>query len=53
MRGLRAIGAIFAAPARLDAEQTAALHFFAMPVLEMNRPALRNQLEQWLMVESR
>jgi hypothetical protein len=42
MRGLRAIGAIFAASAGLDAEQTTALHFFATPMREMHSPALRN-----------
>jgi hypothetical protein len=53
MRGLRTIGAIFAAPARLDAEQTAALYFFATPMREMHSPALRNQIEERLMIVSR
>ena len=37
MRGLRAVSAIFAAAAGLDAEQTAALHFFATPMLQDGR----------------
>ena len=53
MRGLRAIGAIFAASTSLDAEQTAALHLFATPVLEMHSPALRNQIEERLMIVRR
>jgi hypothetical protein len=51
VRGLRAIGAVFAAPARFDAKQTATLHFFATPVGEMHSPALRNQIEQRLMIK--
>src|SRR6266516_5773513 len=51
MRGLRAISAIFAASARLDAEQTAALHLLAAPMLEMHRPAVRNQIEKRLMIQ--
>src|SRR6266567_611278 len=42
VRRLRAIGAIFAAAAGLDAEQTATLHRLAGPMLEMHSPALRN-----------
>ena len=52
MSGLRTISAIFAAAASLDAKETAPLHFFAMPMLKMNSPALRNEIEQRLMVES-
>jgi hypothetical protein len=37
--------------AGLDAKQTAALHLFTTPKLEMNSPALRNQVEEWLMIE--
>jgi hypothetical protein len=51
MSGLRTISAVFAAAASLDAKQTAPLHFFATPMLKMNSPALRNEIEQWLMVE--
>src|SRR5438309_6782564 len=40
VRRLRAIGAIFATPAGLDAEQTATLHRLAGPMLEMHSPAL-------------
>jgi hypothetical protein len=50
MSGLRTISAVFAATAGLDAKQTAPLHFFATPMLEMNRAALRNQIEERLMV---
>src|SRR4030095_10355785 len=53
MRGLRAIGAIFAAAAGLDAEQTTALHLFATPMREMRSPALRNQIEERLMIKRR
>src|ERR1700730_13584291 len=51
MRRLRAISAVFAAAAGFDAEQTAPLHFFPAPMLEMNFPALRNQIKQRLSVE--
>ena len=51
MSGLRTVGAIFAATAGLDAKQAASLHFFATPMLKMNSPALRNEVEQRLMVE--
>ena len=51
MSGLRTISAVFAAAAGLDAEQTAPLHFFGTPMVKMNSAALRNQLEQWLVVE--
>ena len=51
MSGLRTISAVFAAATRLDAKQTAPLHFFATPMLKMNSSALRNQVEQGLMVE--
>jgi hypothetical protein len=45
MSGLRAISAVFAAAAGLDAEQTAPLHFFATPMLKMNSAALRNEVK--------
>ncbi len=51
MRTLRAVAAIFAATAGLDAEQTAALHLLTAPMLEMQRAALRNQIEERLAVE--
>jgi hypothetical protein len=51
MSGLRAISAIFAAPTSLDAEQAAALDFFPAPMLQMNSAALRNQIEQRLMIK--
>lgn len=51
MSGLGTIGAIFAATAGLDAKQTASLNFYATPMLKMNSPALRNEIEQRLMVE--
>jgi len=51
MSGLRTISAVFAAAAGLDTKQTAALHFFAIPILKMNGSALRNKIEQRLMVE--
>jgi hypothetical protein len=51
MSGLRTISAVFAAAAGLDAKQAAPLHFFATPMLKMNSPALRNEIEQRLMVE--
>ena len=53
MRGLRAIRAIFAATTGLDAEQTAPLHLFAAPMREMHSPALRNQIEERLMIVRR
>ena len=51
MSGLRTISAIFAASAGLDAKQTASLHFFATPMLKMNSPALRDEIEQRLMIK--
>src|SRR5260370_31302807 len=51
MRRLRAISAIFAAATGLDAKQTATLHRLAGPMLEMHSPALRNQIEERLMIE--
>src|SRR5712691_12822547 len=51
MRRLRAIGAVFATPAGLDAEQTGTLHIFTAPMFEMHRPALRNQIEKRLMIQ--
>ena len=51
MRTLRAISAIFTASAGLDTEQTAPLHFFSAPVLEVNFSALRNQIEERLVIE--
>jgi hypothetical protein len=51
MSGLRAVSAIFAAPTGLDAEQAAALNFFSAPMLQMNSAALRNQIEQRLMIK--
>ena len=51
MSGLRAVSAIFAAPTSLDAEQAAALNFFPAPMLQMNSAALRNQIEQRLMIK--
>jgi hypothetical protein len=51
VRALRAVGAVFAAPAGFNAEQTAALHFFSTPMLEMNLAALGNQIEQRLTIE--
>jgi hypothetical protein len=50
MRRLRAISAVFTASAGLDAEQTATLHFFAAPMFEMNCPALRDEIEEGLMI---
>jgi len=49
-RRLRAISAVFAAAAGFDAKQTAPLHLFAAPMLKMNSPALRNEVEQRLMI---
>jgi hypothetical protein len=51
MSGLRTISAVFAATAGLDAKQAAPLDFFAAPMLNMNSPALRYQVEQGLMVK--
>jgi hypothetical protein len=51
MSGLRTISAVFAAAAGLDAKQTAPLHFFTTPMLKMNSPALRNEVEQRLMIK--
>ena len=51
MSGLRTISAVLAATAGLNAKQAASLHFFATPMLNMNSPALRNQVEQGLMVK--
>jgi hypothetical protein len=51
MRRLRAIGAVFAASAGLDAKQTATLHIFTAPMLEMHRTAVRNQIEKRLMIQ--
>jgi hypothetical protein len=48
---LRAISTIFAASTGLDAEQSAALHFLAAPMPEMNRATLRNQIEERLMIQ--
>src|SRR5437763_14325759 len=53
MRALVTICAIFAASAGLDAEQTTALHLFAMPMLKVDGTALRNQIEERLMIEGR
>ena len=53
MRALGTICAIFAASAGLDAEQTTALHLFAMPMLKVDGAALRNQIEERLMKERR
>jgi hypothetical protein len=52
MTGLRTVSAIFAASARFDTEQAAALNLFAAPMLQMNSAALRNQIEQRLMIEA-
>ncbi len=51
MRRLRAVSAIFAAAACLDAKQTAALHLLAAPMLKVHSPALRNQIEQRLVIK--
>ena len=51
MSGLCTVGAIFAATAGLDAKQAASLHFFATPMLKMNSPALRNEIEQRLVIK--
>jgi len=40
MSGLGAISAVFTASAGLNAEQTAALDFFAAPMLKVNGAAL-------------
>jgi len=53
MRTLRAVCAIFTATTGLDAEQTATLHLFAAPMLEMHRPALRDQIKERLMIKRR
>jgi len=45
MTGLRAVSAVLAASARLDAEQRAPLNFFTPPMLQMNSAALRDQIE--------
>jgi hypothetical protein len=45
MSGLRAVSAVFAASARLDAEQSAPLNFFTTSMLQMNSAALRDQIE--------
>jgi hypothetical protein len=50
---LGAVSAILAAPARLDAEQTTALHLLAAPMPQMNFPALRKQVEERLMIKRR
>lgn len=50
MRALRAVSAILAAPAGLDAEQTAALHFLPAPMLQVHYPALRDQVEERLLI---
>jgi hypothetical protein len=50
---LRAVSAIFAAPTGLNTEQAAALNFFPAPILQMNSAALRNQIEQRLMIKRR
>lgn len=51
MSGLRAISAIFTASAGFDAQQAAALNFFLAPMLQMNSAALRNLIEQRLMIK--
>ena len=52
MRTLRAVRAVFTATTGLDAEQAATLHLFATPMFEMRRPALRDQIEERLLIES-
>ena len=51
MSGLRTISAVFTAAAGLNAKQAAPLHFFAAPMLKMNSSALRNEIEQRLLIE--
>jgi hypothetical protein len=51
MRTLRAVCAIFTATTGLDAEQAATLQPFAAPLLEMHRPALRDQIEEGPLIE--
>jgi hypothetical protein len=53
MSRLRAVSAIFTTTASLDAEQTASLHFLAAPMLEMDHAALRNEIEERLMIKRR
>ena len=52
MRALRAVGAILAAAAGLDREQAATLHLLAPPMLQMLFPALRDEIEERLVVEA-
>ncbi len=51
MRTLRAVAAILAAPARLNAKQAATLNLLPAPVLQMHLAALRNQVEERLMIK--
>jgi hypothetical protein len=51
MRTLRTVCAIFTATTGLDAEQAATLHLFAAPLLEMHRPAPRDQIEERPLIE--
>ncbi len=53
MSGLRAVSAVFATAPSLDAEQAASLHFLAAPMLKMDRAALRNEIEDRLMIKRR
>src|SRR6516162_2006707 len=51
MSGLCAVSAVFTTAASFNAQQTASLHFLATPMLEMDHAALRNQIEQGLIIE--
>jgi hypothetical protein len=51
MSRLRTVSAVFTAAASLDAQQTASLHFLAAPMLKMNCAALRNEVEERLIIK--
>ncbi len=48
---LRAIGAVFAATARFDAEELAELDFVVVPMFEINFTPLFDEVEKRLMVD--
>ncbi len=52
MRTLRAIGAIFAAPTRLDTQQRAELHFVPGPVSCVNLVGLRKEIKKGQAVQT-
>ena len=51
MRALGAVGAILAAAARFNREQAATLQLLATPMQQMHRTALRDEIEERLVVE--